>query len=329
MSASIPLAIGCTSVRQFDGLYSLNDLHRASGGEAKHQPPRFMRLDQTKALIAELGHYPEMGSGETPEMVSGVFQIVKGSVNPGTWVCRELVIAYAAWISAAFHLKVIRVFLGTIDRQPEPPTALGLRLIDANQAQLLREAVADVVSGGVQGYGETWARMHRKFVVNSYHQLPSDRFYEALNYIRSMPGYRGPAHTGPQSHVSAVSLLQPDVIDPAALLLEGQSDPQELTGAQRAMVEHRAWQLAGDAHLLIRAHIERRIAFRVHKDRRTDENVRTVVEGTTLGNALTHHYGSELRQMAGFIGYVQHVADQTMARYKAEMGRLGVAGTSR
>lgn len=166
-------------------------------------------------------------------------------------------------------------------------------------------------------------------MVNSYHQLPCDRFYEALNYIRSMPGYRGPAHTEPQSHGSAVSLLQPDAIDPAALLLEGQSDPQELTGAQRAMVEHRAWQLAGDAHLLIRAHIERRIAYRVHKDRRTDENVRTVVEGTTLGNALTHHYGSELRQMVSFIEYVQHMANQTMARYKAEMGRLGVSGTPR
>lgn len=32
----------------------------------------------------------------------------------GTYACRELVIAYTAWISAAFHLKVIRVFLNQV-----------------------------------------------------------------------------------------------------------------------------------------------------------------------------------------------------------------------
>lgn len=97
------LSLGDVAVRQFDGLFSLNDLHAAAGGAVRHQPTRFMRLDSTQALIAEIAH--------SPEMVNGVFQVIKGSVNPGTYACRELVIAYAAWISAAFHLRVIRVFL--------------------------------------------------------------------------------------------------------------------------------------------------------------------------------------------------------------------------
>lgn len=98
------LTLGTSAIRQLDGLYSLNDLHAAAGGEPKHQPHRFLRLAQTQALAAEIGHYPDVGSA---------IKAINGGSQPGTYVCRELVYAYAMWISPAFHLKVIRAFDGS------------------------------------------------------------------------------------------------------------------------------------------------------------------------------------------------------------------------
>ncbi len=95
-----PTSLQSLSVRQQNGLFSLNDLHRASGGESRHQPHEFLRIEQTRALVAELN------SGESRNCVE-----TRRGANGGTYACRELVIAYADWISAAFHLKVIRVFL--------------------------------------------------------------------------------------------------------------------------------------------------------------------------------------------------------------------------
>ncbi|WP_430228893.1 KilA-N domain-containing protein, partial [Nitrosomonas communis] len=101
------LTVLTTKIRQLDGLYSLNDLHKAAGGEDKHRPTYFLRNEQTQELIAELSC---ADSHIIPtKTVNG-----KGK-QQGTYVCKELVIAYAAWISAAFHLKVIRVFLEQVN----------------------------------------------------------------------------------------------------------------------------------------------------------------------------------------------------------------------
>ncbi|MFQ1023222.1 P22AR C-terminal domain-containing protein [Avibacterium paragallinarum] len=107
------LTILNTQIRTLNNLYSLNDFHKASGGEEKNKPTRFMRLDQTKDLITEIKQ--EYGR---PDLV---FSTIHGGINSGTYVCKELVIAYAAWISAAFHLKVIRAFMAVngIGTQPQ------------------------------------------------------------------------------------------------------------------------------------------------------------------------------------------------------------------
>jgi len=95
------LIIADTSIRQDStGRYCLNDLHRAAGAEEKHSPNRWTRTDGYQSLVSEL----------TPEMAFAPSESIRGGVAPGTYVCKELVYAYAMWISPAFNLKVIRAY---------------------------------------------------------------------------------------------------------------------------------------------------------------------------------------------------------------------------
>lgn len=55
--------------------------------------------------------------------------------------------------------------------------------ISPAQAQDLKELVHHIAEAKVQGFGETWARLHRKFRVNSYLELPATRFAEARDYL--------------------------------------------------------------------------------------------------------------------------------------------------
>lgn len=81
------------------GRYCLNDLHKASGNEARHQPARFLANQYAQDLVNALSTTTEI-----PVVT------VNGGRQPGTFVCREIVYAYAAWLSADFHVKVIRTF---------------------------------------------------------------------------------------------------------------------------------------------------------------------------------------------------------------------------
>lgn len=87
--------------RDSEGRYSLNDLHKASGGEKRHEPNRWMRLDQTQQIIEEITN--------TQIWAFEPCFSRRGRAG-GTFVCKELVYAYAMWVSAAFSLKVIRAY---------------------------------------------------------------------------------------------------------------------------------------------------------------------------------------------------------------------------
>jgi phage antirepressor YoqD-like protein len=101
------LTIADTAIRQdAEGRYCLNDLHRASGGEKRHQPSDWLRIQQTQALIAEIQAVPGIPGTQQNQPLN----VLQGGSLQGTYVCKELVYAYAMWISPAFHLKVIRAY---------------------------------------------------------------------------------------------------------------------------------------------------------------------------------------------------------------------------
>lgn len=84
-----------------------------------------------------------------------------------------------AYITAFNNME--RELLARTTRPHNP--ALDYDRISPDQAQDLKELVHAVVDSKVQGFAETWARLHRKFRVNSYLELPASKYQEARDYL--------------------------------------------------------------------------------------------------------------------------------------------------
>lgn len=97
------LTIISTAIKQdAEGRFCLNDCHRASGGDPSKRPSEWARNIQTNELSAEIS---QSGNSRFAPL-----ETKRGGNAPGTYACRELVYAYAMWISPSFHLTVIRAF---------------------------------------------------------------------------------------------------------------------------------------------------------------------------------------------------------------------------
>ena len=99
--------------RDQEGRFSLNDFHRAAGGEDKHRPSRWVENQQAQELVQEIGK-----AGITALVT------VRGGRLPGTYACKELVYAYAMWISPSFSLQVIRTFDSVVVGAANDPVML-------------------------------------------------------------------------------------------------------------------------------------------------------------------------------------------------------------
>ncbi len=123
-----------------DGRYCLNDLHRAAGGEKRHGASYWLAIQQTKELVSEL---------ET----TGIPVVAAEGRSGGTFVVKELVYAYAMWISPAFHLKVIRAYDAMVSApQPmdpmqvlnDPAAMRGLLLTYSEKVLVLENKVGEL-----------------------------------------------------------------------------------------------------------------------------------------------------------------------------------------
>ena len=161
------IQISNVSIRQHNGLYSLNDLHRASGGEDKNAPRRWLQNQQTIDLIkeCELDGFPSILSKQ----------------GLGTFACKELVCAYATWISPKFFLQVIRTFLAVHEQG-----SLKLSQTTTDQRTPLRQAVSALV--GLRGisYSDAYKMVHQRFAVNSIDEIPADLLPAAVEYVHRL-----------------------------------------------------------------------------------------------------------------------------------------------
>ena len=160
------IQISNVSIRQHNGLYSLNDLHRASGGEDKNAPRRWLQNQQTIDLIkqCEIDGFPSILSKQ----------------GLGTFACKELICAYATWISPKFFLQVIRTFLAVQEQGSLKSQTT------TDQRTPLRQAVSALVGARGIDYSTAYKMVHQRFGVEKIEHLPAEQIPAAVEYVHRL-----------------------------------------------------------------------------------------------------------------------------------------------
>ena len=169
------IQISNVTIRQTDNqLYNLNDLHKASGGDEKQQPAFWLRNKQTQELIAEI----EAQGGKAAE-------VINGGKNRGTFVCKELVYAYATWISAKFFLLVIRTFDAVVSGSLKPDFHLTAQTTP-DERKPLRDAVFALATQYGLAYSTAYKMVHQRFNVEAIEELPAEQIPLAVEYVHRL-----------------------------------------------------------------------------------------------------------------------------------------------
>lgn len=168
-------------VNMIDGLYSLKDLHKASGGDNKHAPFRFMRNAETKELIAEIERSPDMVNGVTNK----AFKVVQGGTasKQGTYACKDLVYRYAMWISPKFALLVIRTFdkLVTGELKVQPT---GISTVADRKPLVAAVNTFCAKTGAI--YSDVWKMTHQRFGLEGVHEMTVEQVPQAIDYVHGL-----------------------------------------------------------------------------------------------------------------------------------------------
>jgi len=206
-------------IRQLDGYHCLNDLHKAAGGEAKHQPNRFIKLTQTQALIEEIERYPNKGSGilpcddRSPNVASDILadddsspytergnnlsvenahiavKTKMGGSLQGTFACKELILAYGMWINSNIYLAVLRAFLDQQESQPQQIAEPVKRpTLTPMQQRHIQNRVGQLVSQQVgTSFAGMWGSLKDEFKVGTYKDIEARKYPEVCEFLRCEP----------------------------------------------------------------------------------------------------------------------------------------------
>ena len=182
------LTINSFAIRQSENLYSLNDLHKAAGGEDKHRPTFFLRTDQTQALIEEL----KCADSHTLPVK------VETGRKGGTYVAWEIVYSYAMWISAKFSLAVIRAYhalqSSSNPLQLTKPKSKAKALpggLAIDQQEVIKEMVKARLEAVPQEQRAKaaitcWSALKSKFG-DTYKAIPPEKFSDAVSLVARVP----------------------------------------------------------------------------------------------------------------------------------------------
>lgn len=88
------IMIGSKTIKFKDGLYCLNDLHKASGAKAKDKPALYLANKKTKEYLETVG----------------IPTVSVGGRKGGTYAHKKVVYDYAMWISPVFKDHVIEAY---------------------------------------------------------------------------------------------------------------------------------------------------------------------------------------------------------------------------
>jgi len=125
------------------GMYCLNDLHKASGAERKHAPSDWLRSEAVKDLEQEILNTGKCGIKTTAGRYGGTF------------VCKEMVYAYAMWISPRFNLEVIDVFDKTNKAKSDIESiAENVKIARKSLTSQINKASVNIAE--LKGHGSSW-----------------------------------------------------------------------------------------------------------------------------------------------------------------------------
>ncbi|MBO9477560.1 KilA-N domain-containing protein [Shimia sp. R11_0] len=128
-----PVIAGIEITTDDQGRFSLNALHRASGGKKTKQPSDWLKLKGTEELIAELDNSEDPRSYQNKSIVS------KSGRYGGTFAHEILAVEYAGWVSPAFRIQVNQAFIDSrtvkVDRSQAAPLPLAVDIAKSNKTK--------------------------------------------------------------------------------------------------------------------------------------------------------------------------------------------------